>query len=87
MLLLAPDAQTEMRVRTAWLAFDVQCCDCFRAEDRDRIVAVIDRFPSGALGFNEYIRDLARRVLHEDWITVSVNVNDLCLGMVRIVAV
>lgn len=51
------------QVRATWLCFEVAGCNCYLAEDKDRILEVIAQFPRGALGFNSYIRDLARSLL------------------------
>merc|ERR1711871_710727 len=64
-LLLGVDVPTQDLVQASWLTFDVQNCNCYHAEDKARIVNVIDQFPGGSAGFNLYIRDLASTVLQD----------------------
>eukprot|EP00929_Paragymnodinium_shiwhaense_P054354 TRINITY_DN27238_c0_g1_i1.p1 TRINITY_DN27238_c0_g1~~TRINITY_DN27238_c0_g1_i1.p1 ORF type:complete len:695 (+),score=29.91 TRINITY_DN27238_c0_g1_i1:287-2371(+) len=45
-------------IASAWLTFDVRQCQCFKADDKDRILECIEK-NHGAEGFNEYIRSLA----------------------------
>lgn len=62
-LLLAPDALTKACIHRSWLLFDVSVCDCFHEEDKARILNVMEQFPGGVLGFNNYIRGLASTML------------------------
>merc|ERR1711879_297121 len=73
-MLLGLELSEVARVRLSWLAFDVQGCECYHQEDKDRILKVIDCLPSGSLGFNQYIRDLTQTVLHDSFSGTSATV-------------
>jgi len=64
-LLLGSDSKMFAWIRLSWLAFDVQGCNCYHTGDKSRILQVIDQFPAGCLGFNNYIRGLASKMLDD----------------------
>lgn len=62
-IILGESEGVRARVRHAWASFEVQECDCFDDADKARILTVVNKFPGGAFGFNDYIRGLAEQAL------------------------
>eukprot|EP00929_Paragymnodinium_shiwhaense_P095097 TRINITY_DN56057_c1_g2_i3.p1 TRINITY_DN56057_c1_g2~~TRINITY_DN56057_c1_g2_i3.p1 ORF type:complete len:584 (+),score=46.94 TRINITY_DN56057_c1_g2_i3:280-2031(+) len=53
------DGEEVDEVARAWATFDVHRCQCFKTDDKRRILDCIDN-DRGATGFNEFIRSLAK---------------------------
>ena len=64
-LLLSSDAFSPARIRTSWLCFDVQGCNCCNPDDKQRVLNVVEQFPGSILGFYGYIRGLATSALRD----------------------
>jgi len=59
-ILLADSDPERAAVASAWLRFDSRTCECFDPADRVRIMAMINRYPGGAIAFNVCIRQFAK---------------------------
>eukprot|EP00927_Polykrikos_kofoidii_P000989 TRINITY_DN10361_c0_g1_i8.p1 TRINITY_DN10361_c0_g1~~TRINITY_DN10361_c0_g1_i8.p1 ORF type:complete len:151 (+),score=13.14 TRINITY_DN10361_c0_g1_i8:2-454(+) len=44
--------------RQTWRDFDVDKCNCFNQEDKNRFLRVVAQYPGGSAGFNQFIRDI-----------------------------
>jgi len=51
------DEERELR-RQAWCDFDVDTCNCFNQEDKNRFLRVVAQYPGGSAGFNQFIREI-----------------------------
>eukprot|EP00927_Polykrikos_kofoidii_P075751 TRINITY_DN721_c0_g1_i2.p1 TRINITY_DN721_c0_g1~~TRINITY_DN721_c0_g1_i2.p1 ORF type:complete len:579 (-),score=31.55 TRINITY_DN721_c0_g1_i2:584-2320(-) len=51
-------------VDEAWRSFDAASCECFVAEDKARIMEVIQQYPGGVSAFNAYIKVLVGDHVH-----------------------
>ena len=58
LLTLGDDENEHERVRESWDKFDAAACQCFNAEDKTRMFAVIERHPGGIQGFNAGVKDM-----------------------------
>lgn len=62
-IILLMDDQDELRrIAGLWLRFDILNCECFRQEDKVRILGIIERYPGGSRSFNQSIQQLASRL-------------------------
>ena len=53
------DDHERVAAKNALVHFDAKACDCSVAEDKQRIIRVIDGAPGGLEGFNANVRKLA----------------------------
>lgn len=56
---LGADDEEHERVRSNWRVFDASECECFKPEDKVRLLAVVQGFPGGVQGFNDRVKILA----------------------------
>eukprot|EP00927_Polykrikos_kofoidii_P063241 TRINITY_DN5804_c1_g2_i3.p1 TRINITY_DN5804_c1_g2~~TRINITY_DN5804_c1_g2_i3.p1 ORF type:complete len:605 (-),score=81.10 TRINITY_DN5804_c1_g2_i3:52-1866(-) len=52
-------------IRHAWRSFDARLCDCVVADDKARIIGIIELYTGGVLAFNTFIGDLGREMFEE----------------------
>eukprot|EP00927_Polykrikos_kofoidii_P063238 TRINITY_DN5804_c1_g1_i1.p1 TRINITY_DN5804_c1_g1~~TRINITY_DN5804_c1_g1_i1.p1 ORF type:complete len:585 (-),score=83.56 TRINITY_DN5804_c1_g1_i1:83-1837(-) len=52
-------------IRQAWRSFDASVCQCVVADDKTRIIGVIDHYPGGVLAFNAFIKDLGGELFED----------------------
>lgn len=57
--ILAEDEHALRKVATAWESFDVMQSDCLLKSDKEKILGVMMKHPTGVAGFNVYIQELA----------------------------
>jgi len=61
-LVLGTDENEAALVRQSWNNFDASQCKCFKDSDKERIFCVINQFPGGVPKFNEYVKDITRKL-------------------------
>jgi len=54
----------ESRVRRAWTEFDAAKCNCFKEEDKIRIMRIVNAYPGGVSRFNNYIKNITAKLLN-----------------------
>ena len=52
------------RVLDSWSHFDANACECFSAEDKTRILAVVQQHPGGVHCFNAHVKAPAASILN-----------------------
>merc|ERR1712216_926080 len=62
-IMIGCDDAERVRVRKTWHDFDVAECECFKEEDKTRIMAVIERHPGGVCHFNRHVTAIADLLL------------------------
>jgi len=63
--ILGRTKEAKLSVVRAWQSFDFRNCQCFKLEDKERILSIIDRHRGGADEFNGFIRGLAEELFAE----------------------
>merc|ERR1712039_1013022 len=56
---LGENNQENDAIRRAWRTFDASVCECFNDADKQRILAVIERYPGGVSAFSKHVQGLA----------------------------
>eukprot|EP00927_Polykrikos_kofoidii_P000424 TRINITY_DN10151_c0_g1_i1.p1 TRINITY_DN10151_c0_g1~~TRINITY_DN10151_c0_g1_i1.p1 ORF type:complete len:621 (-),score=63.69 TRINITY_DN10151_c0_g1_i1:59-1921(-) len=58
-ILFIGDDEDRMQHQQRWCNFDVAECQCFSPKDKRRFLRVVESYPGGSEGFNQFIRTIA----------------------------